>query len=171
MFTRKSNHTLLAIDVLTILCDFASVAYILLTVYVAKRIADGEDMNLNKLVSGAHAFGVVFQAVVEFMYYWAFYYFGDVALYNMSSFSVITNTFLDVALCCVICHMVHENWQMMVPDADSDSEGESFQPEELQSESEGEPESESDFATFSSKYNREAKAMSHSVSDFNFREI
>jgi hypothetical protein len=133
----------------TILCDFASVAYILLTVYFAKKIANEEDMNLNKLVSGAHAFGVVFLAALEFIGYWANNYWLHNAAYNMSSFSVITNALLDVALCCMICHMVHENWQQMAPDADSDSEEESFQPEEPQSESEGEPESESDFATFS----------------------
>jgi hypothetical protein len=66
----------------------------------------------------------------------------------------------------MICHMVHENWQQMAPDADSDSEFESFQPEGPQSESE--PDSE--FATFAKKFNREAKAMSYSGIDFNFSE-
>jgi hypothetical protein len=60
LFLRKAANALFVIGVSTILCDFASVAYILLTVYFAKRIANEEDMNLNKLVSGAHAFGVVF---------------------------------------------------------------------------------------------------------------
>ena len=58
--------------------------------------------------------------------------------YIAQSFSILTNSLLDVALCCMICHMVHENWQQMAPDADSDSESkqESFQPDEPQSESE-----------------------------------
>jgi hypothetical protein len=57
--TQKSNHAAFVIEVSTMLCAFTSVAYILLTVYFAKRIANEEGMNLNKLVSGAHAFGVV----------------------------------------------------------------------------------------------------------------
>jgi hypothetical protein len=81
------------------------------------------------------------------MYSWAYYSLDANDGYNTESLDEITNAFLDVALCCMICHMAHENWQQMAPDADSDSEEESFQPEEPQNESE--PESESDFATFS----------------------
>ena len=60
IFGVKANRSDAAIAVFTVLSDLASVAYILFTVYFAKRLAKEEDMNLNKLVSGAHAFGVVF---------------------------------------------------------------------------------------------------------------
>ena len=59
-FAFKAGKSDTAIAVLTVLSDFASIAYIVLTVYFAKRLAKEENMNLNKFASGAHAFGVVF---------------------------------------------------------------------------------------------------------------
>ena len=118
----------------------------MLTVCLAKKLANEEDMNLNKLVSGAHAFGVVFSAAVEIIFLWANTHTPLQVTENIESFTILTNSLLDVALCGMICHMVHENWQNFAPDADSDSELESAQPDEPHSESEGG--SDSDFATF-----------------------
>jgi hypothetical protein len=60
MFNDKQIKASYAVSAFTILGDLASVAYILLTIYFAKRLANEEDMNLNKFVSGAHAFSVIF---------------------------------------------------------------------------------------------------------------
>ena len=83
----------------------------------------------------------------------------------------MTIALLDVALCCMICQMVHENWQKMAPDTDSDSELESIRPEGPQSESEAEDKPEDAFATFDKKVTSDAKAFRYSsMNDFSLVE-
>jgi hypothetical protein len=168
MAGQKQSKTNSAVEAFILLSDILSVEYILLTVYFAKKLAHEVDMNLNKLASGAHAIGVLLIAAVEILY--EFKRTRTLHIYRFEELVILTYALLDVALCCIICLMVHENWHQMAPDVDSDSELESFHQEQPQSQSEGENEPGSDFATFSQKFYIETKALSYSVSDFNLTE-
>lgn len=65
-FQLKEIRAAKGVSAFIILCEISSVTYILLTVYFASRLANDkfEEMKLNNLVSGAHAFGVAWSTAV-----------------------------------------------------------------------------------------------------------
>jgi hypothetical protein len=131
-------------------CCVLSSIYIMGTVFLVDRLSKTEQfqgMKLDKFVAAAHALTIFLQSILmSFLYYIERRTFGTQDIFL--AIEVMISSGLDTVLCCMICLMVHDNWEYLEYEKDkshglfkdslSEDSHDSLQQEEPSSESEGE---------------------------------